>query len=254
MRRAQGISAALVVTGLGACFSLPAHAQTEGADPDSTAPFGPPIEDQRVYVHGLVEQFEGRIGNGDTVLRWDGEFWAGTDSDRLWLKSQGEAGSDKVGDGQHEILYDKPISTYFDLQAGLRSDIDSAPGRNWAALGVEGLAPYFFHVSATAYASDSGHYAAKFMGIFELLVTQRWILQPQIEANLYTANEAARGIGAGLSDIDMGLRLRYEITRKFAPYIGVSYEQKFAGTEDFARAGGERGSNVRLAFGVRAWF
>ncbi|MDE2164428.1 MAG: copper resistance protein B, partial [Alphaproteobacteria bacterium] len=146
-----------------------------------------------------------------------------------------------------------PLTTYFDLQAGLRSDLDSRAGRTWAAFGVQGLAPYFIDVSATAYASDSGQYAAKLEGSTDLLITQRLILQPQIEMNVYTKADAARGIGAGLSDLDAGLRLRYDINRKFAPYVGVVYTGKYGGTADFARAAGEPSGGLQFVFGVRTW-
>jgi copper resistance protein B len=230
-----------------------ATAQTPGADPNSAAPFGSPVDDQRVFVHGILDQFEGRFGN-ETSLRWDGEAWAGTDSDRLWLKSEGELNGDKLSGGQHEALYDRPINTYFDLQSGLRGDFDSRTGRMWAAFGIEGLAQYFFHISATAYASSSGHYAARVFGSYELLLTQRLILQPELEIDLYTKDDPGRSIGSGFSDIDTGLRLRYEITRKLAPYLGISYEKKLAGTADFLRAARERSESLRFVAGVRSWF
>ncbi len=229
-------------------------AAAQDADTQSAAPFGSPIDDQAIHVHAILNQLEGRFGAGGDAFRWSGEAWAGTDWNRLWLKSEGEATNGKVEDGQQELFYDRPISTYFDLQAGVRSDLDSGSGRTWAALGVQGLAPHFFEVSATAYASDTGHYAAKLEGSYDLLLTQRLILQPQIEMNFYTKDDPARRIGSGLSDLDTGLRLRYEITRKFAPYIGVTYEGKFGGTADFARAVGERTDELRFTLGVRTWF
>lgn len=229
------------------------RAQTPGADPNVAAPFGPPVEDQFVWFHAIPEQFEGRFGS-ENALRWDGEAWTGTDTHRLWLKSEGELKSGKVADGQHEVLYDTPISTYFDLQAGLRYDLDQRTGRGWAAIGVEGLAPQFFHVSATAYASDRGHFAAKFFGSFDLLLTQRLILQPQAEINLYSKSDPPRGIGSWFSDIDTGLRLRYEISRKFAPYIGVTYAKGFGQTGKLAAAAGEKTDALRFALGIRSWY
>lgn len=232
-----------------------ASAQTAGADPNLAAPFGQPVEDERIYVHGLLDQFEGRIGGGQSNFRWDGQAWAGTDTNRLWLKSEGfVAPGGKVEDGIQQALYDRPISTYFDLQAGLRYDLDSGPSRSWAALGIQGLAPQFFDIEATAYASDSGHLAARFVGSYDLLLTQRLILQPEIELNLYSKSDPGRGVGPGLSDIDTGLRLRYEISRKFAPYIGIAYQGKFGGTAAFARRQGENVSGVRSLIGIRSWF
>ncbi len=232
-------------------WPIAAFAQMETPDATPSAPFGMPMETP-LYFHAVMNQLEGRFG-ADNNFRWSGEAWAGTDTNRLWIKSEGEAGSHGVQDSQQEIFYDRPITTYFDLQAGLRSDIDSRAGRTWAAIGVQGLAPYFFEVSATAYASDEGHYAAKLEGSTDLLITQRLILQPQIEMNFYTKNDPGRAIGSGFSDLDTGLRLRYEFTRKFAPYIGVTYENKFCGTADFSRIGGDKNSDLRFTVGGRVW-
>ncbi len=222
-------------------------------DASPSAPYGQPVDDEQVYTHVIFNQLEGRFGAGDS-FRWSGEGWTGTDTNRLWIRSEGQVNSrGDINDSQQEFLYDRPISTYFDMQAGLRSDIDSRAGRNWLALGVEGLAPYFFEVSATAFASDSGHYAAKIEGSNDFLITQHLILQPQFEMNLYTKNDPARLVGSGISDLDAGLRLRYEFTRKFAPYLGITYERKFGGTAGFARAAGERASDLRFTAGVRLW-
>lgn len=221
--------------------------------PSEAAPFGAPVDDQHVWFHAILDQFEGRLSR-DSALRWDGEIWTGTDSDRLWIKSEGEVQNGKVGDGQHEFLYDTPISTYFDLQAGLRYDLDDRKGRGWGALGVEGLAPYFFRVSATAYASDRGHFAAKLTGSYDLLITQSLILQPEAEINLYSRSDPGRLTGSGFSDLDAGLRLRYEISRKFAPYIGVAYEKRFGQTASLAAADGEKTDALRVTLGIRSWF
>ncbi len=236
---------------LALCAAGSAGAQNTGA-----APFGPPVNDQRVYVHGAFDQLEGRLGGGgDNSLRWEGEGWIGTDFNRLWIKSEGEVnGAGGVADGQQEIFYDRPVTTYFDLQAGARYDADSDPGRAWAAFGIEGLAPYFIKVSATGYVGDRGRYAAKLMASYDQLITNRLILQLEGEIDLYAKDDPARGIGSGLSDLDAGLRLRYEISRKFAPYLGVTWEQKFATTAILVRTAGEPSSDVRFTAGLRTWF
>lgn len=223
--------------------------------PSEAAPFGNPIDDQHIWVHGVLDQFEGRFGDNSSTSRWQGELWAGTDMNRLRFKSEGEwSRRNRFEDGQQEIYYSRPISRYFDAQIGGRYDLDSASGRAWGAFGIEGLAPMFFHVSANAYVSDRGHYAAKLEGSYDLLITQRLILQPEFEMNLYTKEDSSRGIGSGLSDIDTGLRLRYEITRKFAPYIGVTYARKFGDTAQFSRNDGEQPDALRFTVGLRVWF
>jgi copper resistance protein B len=211
-----------------------------------------------IFWHVLFNQLEGRTNGPDTELRWDGEAWVGTDYNRLWLKSEGffnERG--QVEDGIQEVLYDRPVGflRYFDWQAGLRYDLDSSPGRAWGAFGVEGLAPGFFDVEATLYARDAGHVAGRVEGSYDLLLTNRLIAQPEVELNLYSKDDRARAVGSGLSEIDTGLRIRYEVTRKFAPYVGVAYAGRFGDTATFARQEGESAADdVRFIFGVRVWY
>jgi copper resistance protein B len=214
-----------------------------------------PVIDREILAHLLFNELEGRFNGSNTEFRWEGQGWVGTDYDKLWIKSEGTLqGNGTVDDGQQQFLYSRAITTYFDLQGGLRSDIDSRPTRNWGALGIQGLAPYFFDLELTGYASNAGHLAAKLEASYDLLLTQRLILQPQIEVNLYSKADPVRMIGAGFSDIDTGLRLRYEIDRKFAPYIGVVYEGKFGQTASLAKRAGESTGDFRFAFGMRIWF
>jgi copper resistance protein B len=203
-----------------------------------------PVADSRIFAHLLVDQFEARLGSSDAFW-WDAQAWVGTDENRLYLLTEGEGASGAVTDGQHELLYDRPISTFFDVQAGMRTDLDSARSRSWAALGIAGLAPYFLQLSGTLYASDGGHYAARGTVAYDLLLTQRLILTPAVELNAYSRPDSVRLTGSGLSGIEAGLRLRYEITRKFAPYLGVSYERN--------AAPGVTLNATRVAVGVHAW-
>ena len=245
-----------VVATLALIGPVSAWAHGENADPIGTdaAPFGPPVDDRRVYVHALLDEFEYRATGSASVSRWEGEAWIGTDSNRLWLKSEGEIDRHgNVKEGLHEVLFDRPITSYFDVQAGLRYDLDSAAGRAWGALGVEGLAPHFLRLSATLYASDGGHVAAKAKASYDLLLTQRLIVQPSLEMNAYTREDAPRRIGSGISSIDAGLRLRYEVTRKFAPYVGLAYQRAFSSTALFIRQAGESDKNFSVLIGVRSW-
>jgi len=212
------------------------------------------VMDRSIFAHVIFNELEGRWNVSDTEFRWEGQGWLGTDYDKLWIKSEGTLSKGALDDGQQQFLYSRAITTYFDLQGGLRSDIDSRPTRNWAAFGTQGLAPYFFDLEATGFVSGQGHLAAKLEASYDLLLTQRLILQPQVEVNVYSKSDPARLVGAGLSDIDTGMRLRYEFSPKFAPYIGVVYEGKFGQTANFSRRAGESTSDVRFAFGVRLWF
>ncbi len=240
--------------------AAPASAQAAtglGSDTlGGAAPYGNPISDDRTYVHAFFDQLEERFGDG-SYFRWDGQAWIGNDYNKIWLKSEGRYNADnkgKVSDGDQELLYSRPISTYFDIQAGVRYDLDSKPGRAWGAVGIQGLAIGFWNVAVTTYASDSGHFALRTNASYDLYITQRLVLQPQFETNWYTRGDRSRGIGSGPSDIDAGLRLRYEFTRKFAPYVGVSFQRFFAGTAALRRKEGSSLEDTRFLTGLRTWF
>lgn len=212
------------------------------------------MHDNQPFTMGLLENFEERLSSSGNTLAWDAQLWHGTDYHRLWLKSEGNARGGQVRNGDVEAFYDQPVTAFWDLQAGVRYDLEPAPSRGWLAFGVEGLAPYFVDVEATAYAGPQGATAARFKASFDILFTQRLILTPKIETNLYGQSMAAQGIGSGVSDLEAGLRLRYEIHRQFAPYIGVVYTSDYGGTAAATRAAGRKTHETRLLGGVRAWF
>jgi copper resistance protein B len=221
-----------------------------------------PEQRRRPFWHVLFNQLEGRSNGPDNELRWDGQAWAGTDWSKLWFKSEaffnkhGRNGHGKLEDGIHEVLYDRPIPflRYFDWQAGFRYDGDSAPPRYWGALGIQGLAPEFFDVEATMYLRNAGHFAARLVGSYDILLTNRLIAQPEIEMNFYSKEDTGRAIGRGLSELDTGLRLRYEISRKFAPYVGFAYTQQCGGTAGLVRREGDIVYDPRVVLGIRTWY
>ncbi len=254
--------AAVAVTAA-ALLTANAHAQNKPPLNDNqlqgASPYGNPIEDDRIYGHVLLDQFEQRFGGGGKApyQRWDGQAWIGNDFHRLWIKSEGRVNADgegKVGDGKTELLYDRPITPFFDLQAGVRYDLDSKPGRTWAALGIQGLAVGRWNVSATTYVGGNGRLALNTNASYDYFITQRLVLQPQFETNWYSKEDYARRVGSGLSDIDSGLRLRYEVSRKFAPYIGVTYQKWFGNTADIRQANGSPTRDFRATVGIRMWF
>jgi copper resistance protein B len=243
------LTAAIIVTCVGSSDAL-----AQSSTPPAT--WQPPVMDNPIVGHVLFDQLEGRTNGPDNEFRWDGEGWIGTDMNKLWFKSEGFVEHGKASDGDTEALYDRPIPylRYFDAQAGVRYDLDSDPGRTWGAVGIEGLAPMFFQFEPTFYFSNRDRFAGRLMGSYDLLITQRLILQPEIEMNFYSKRDPSRAIGSGLSDLDTGLRLRYEISRKFAPYIGVAYNGKFGEAADFTRAEGGIVNDVRFVFGIRVWY
>jgi copper resistance protein B len=225
-----------------------------------TAPYTqygePPVMDNTIFYHLLFDQLEGRTNGPDNEFRWDGEGWIGTDMNKLWFKSEGFVEHGRMTDGDQEALYDRPIPylRYFDFQAGVRYDLDSDPGRTWGAIGIEGLAPYFFEFAPTFYFSNRGFFAGRIEGSYDILITNRLIAQPQFEMNFYSKSNRSRGIGSGLSELDTGLRIRYEISRRFAPYIGFAYTGAFGETTTFTREEGGIVNDPRFIFGARVWY
>ena len=228
---------------------LPALAQSAGQS------WPTPVRDNEIRYYVIFNQLEARVTGPQPTFRWDGQGWIGSNYNKLWLKSEGKVTGGKMSDGDHEILYDRPIPhlRYLDWQAGVRVDLDSGPTRTWGAIGIQGLAPYFFDIEPTVYFRDGGHVAGRLAGSYNLYVTQRLILQPQIEMNFYGKRDPGRGIGTGLSELDSGLRLVYQISRKFAPYIGFTYSSTFGETATFARQAGEPIHASRLVFGIWVW-
>ncbi len=202
----------------------------------------------------LVDQMEIRAGDGDDVLSWDAEGWLGYDLNKLWFKTDGEYVDGRGEDIELQALYSRAIAPFWDLQIGWRTDIRPQPSRNWLAFGVKGLAPYFFDIDAALFVGESGQTSARLQAEYEFLFTPRLILVPDIEMNLYGKDDRAVGVGSGLSDLEMGLRLRYEIRREFAPYIGINWIHLFGDTADFARDDGGDVDDFRFVLGVRTWF
>lgn len=226
-------------------------------DDDRAAAFpdvqGHAVHDDVVSYFVLFDQLEWQTG-GDNGLNWDNKGWIGRDVNRLWFRSEVESEDGRVGEAEAHVLYGRAIARWWEVVGGVRQDFRPGPARTWAAIGLQGLAPYWFEVEATAYVGESGRTALRFETEYELLLTNRLIVQPIIEVNLYGKSDPERGIGAGLSTIDTGFRLRYEVRREVAPYIGVTWNRTFGKTADFAEAAGRETSGTRLAIGARIWF
>ena len=198
---------------------------------------------------------EYRVQKGSNAYRWDGEGWFGGDINRFVVKTEGEgAVRGGVESGEVQGLYSRAIGPWFNLQAGVRHDFKPGPARNYATIGFEGIAPYWFEVEGALFLSDKGDLLGRLEGYYDQRITQHLILQPRVELNLSAQDVPANGIGSGLSDAELGLRLRYEIKREFAPYIGVSWERKFGDSARFARARGDRVQATSLVVGIRTWF
>jgi len=184
----------------------------------------------------LVEQLElGPRARGDGAA-WDVQAWHGPDERKLWVRTEGSVVDGELGpETSGEVLRWRAFSPFWATQIGIRQDF--GPGaRTYAAAGVQGLAPYWFDVEATLYAGEGGSWAARLKASYDLLFTNRLILSPEIEANFYSKAEPRRDLGTGAADSEVALRLRYEISRKLAPYVGVVWDRAHGNTADRLRA------------------
>jgi copper resistance protein B len=198
---------------------------------------------------------EAQFRKGRDGFEWDGEGWYGGDINRLWVKSEGDGAFGRsIEKAEVQALYSRAIGPYFNLQGGLRYDFKPDPSRVYAAIGVEGLAPSFFDVEGTIFLSNKGELMARVEGYYDQRITQRLILQPRAELNFAAQSSREIGIGKGLSDAEIGLRLRYDIRREFAPYVGVQYRRAFGDTRRFLRDEGEDAAGWSLLTGIRVWF
>ena len=220
-----------------------------------TAMPGMAMSDRSRHAMLLLDQFEYARGNhGEDGAFVDGQLWYGADFNKLWLKSEGDYSHGRLEDLRAEALWSHAVTSYWDTQAGVRQDFGEGPGRTWAALGIQGLAPYWLDTEATLYVGESGRTAARLELEYEELLTQRLVLQPKIEVNLYGKDDPKRGIGSGLSDTEVALRLRYELEREFGPYLGVVWRQRYGRTADLTRSRGRPGGDLQLVAGLHIWF
>jgi copper resistance protein B len=212
------------------------------------------MDDRARFTRVMLDRVEWRDADGADPLEWDAFAWYGSDFNKLWLETEGERRDGSTEDARVELLWDRIFSRWWSVQTGIRQDFGAGPSRTWAAFGVQGLAPYFFEMEATACVGEGGRTAARLSGEYDLLLTQRLVLQPELEFNLYGKADPERRIGSGLSDLQIGLRLRYEVKREFAPYLGIVWTRRFGKSADFARAVGEDAEDVEALAGLRIWF
>lgn len=215
---------------------------------------GHAAHDQGIHSFVLFDRLEATDGDHGRGQAWEVQAWVGGDIDRLWLRSEGERVEGRTEGADLELLYGRAISPWWDVVAGVRHDFKPGAAQSHAAIGVVGMAPYKFEIEATAYLSESGDLSVRLETEYDTLLTNRLILQWLAEAELHGEDDRARGIGSGLSTIEAGLRLRYEVRREFAPYVGIVRERAFGGTADLRREHGDPVDDTLVVAGVRVWF
>lgn len=225
---------------------------------DRAAAF-PPVSghaahDKQVHYYALLDRLETWDADAGSAFAWETNGWIGTDLDRLWWRSEGEHVDGSLESANIELFYGRAIARWWDAVVGIRHDFGEAPSQTFAAVGVMGLAPYKFEVQATAYLGQSGQTGVALEVEYETLFSNRLIGQWQLEAQAWGQDDPRRGMAAGLSSLESGLRLRYEFTRQFAPYIGIVHERVFGGTADMRRENGENVDDTRIVLGLRTWF
>jgi copper resistance protein B len=244
-----------------------APAMNDRADAETQSPPGTvgknwpkPVEDSQGFGFLLVDQLEYRMKAGADTFRWDIVGWYGGDYNRFWLKTEGDwrTSGERGGEAEVQALYGRLIAPFWDFQAGLRYDEFSGAGfdrsRGFAVIGLQGLARYRFELEPALFISQDGDVSARLTATYDLLLTQRLILQPRLDFDAAVQSAENFGVGEGVNSLGLGLRLRYEIRREFAPYIGVHWLRRFGETADINRHGGGRANDLAVVFGVRLWF
>ncbi len=229
----------------------PALAQSTSAPLETVAP----AHDELLYGQVLVDELEYRFGDGKPIVGWDAQAWYGDDYNKAFLKTSGEYGSsDSFESAEVQLLYSRLIGYYWDAQAGVRYDFEPDPSRVYGVIALQGLAPGYFEIDLQGFISEEGVPSARLEAEYDMLITQRLVLQPRFETNIAFGNDREIGSASGFNDIELGLRLRYEFIREVAPYVGVSWERQLGNTADLAREEGEDVDNLSYVVGVRLSF
>ncbi|MBP1141395.1 MULTISPECIES: copper resistance protein B [Pseudomonas] len=219
-----------------------------------TSHAGHQVHDSAINSYFLADKLEWQDANDGSALAWDLSGWIGGDIDRLLLRSEGERTNGKTEEAEVQALWGHSISPWWDVVAGARQDFKPGAPQTWAAFGLQGQAISDLDIEATAFIGEAGQTAARLEADYDLQLTNNLVLQPTAELNFYGKNDPQRGNGSGLSTSEFGLRLRYEITPQFAPYVGVSWDRSYGKTADYAREDDEDTQDARLVVGVRMWF
>jgi copper resistance protein B len=228
------------------------HAYSDGYD------FGPiprpQMSDEELLGSLLVDRLESATTHGSTAMTYDWQAWFGGTYNRVLIRAEGDIEGGTFIDARNELLWAHAITDYWDTQLGVRYDSGQGIDRGWLAFGVQGTAPYWIYVEATAYVNEQGRTTFRLETEYDLLLTQRLILQPRIETNIYSQRDDSRNVSSGVSDFNGGVRLRYEIWREFAPYVGVEWASKFGSAADKLKASGQNAQGTLFVAGVHFWF
>lgn len=213
------------------------------------------MEDDPTLVKVMIDQMEIRAMDGPDPFVVEADAWIGKDLNKAWFKLDGERVDGNWEAANFEARYSRAVAPYWDLQVGVRHDAKPAKEtRDWLAVGVRGLAPYFFDIDSSLYVNKDGRVGLNFQAEYEAMITQKLVLAPELTADFFSKSDKALDSGSGLASTEIGLRLRYEIRREFAPYVGINWEKRYGQTADLMEAAGESTDDVQFVAGVRIWF
>ena len=239
-----------------ALFFVAGTALAQQQDPFPLPPkeWPKPVPDTQPFSYILLDRFEYRAQKGKNLGMWDAQGWFGGDYNKFWFKTEGEAeAGGRTERAEVQALYARRIHPLWFLQAGVRQEARPQPAENTAVIGVQGLAPYWFNVEAMAFIGKD-NLTGRFEAEYDQLLTQRLILQPRLETVFATSSQPERAVGKGINHVELGLRLRYEIRREFAPYVGINWTRRLGETADLVRAQGGDASETALVAGLRVWY
>lgn len=251
----------------GMSMPMPAAPASASSTEASTLPhllnqWNAPINDRMKFNYVLIDRLEFATGTGPDALQLDAQGWYGGDINKFWWRAEGaqtlQGSASGSGEGEIQALYSRLVARFWDFQTGVRYNTSWGDGpthdRAFAVIGFTGLAPYWFEIEPSLYVSEDGDVSARLSATYDALITQRLILQPRLDANLALQDVPRFGIGSGFNDIEFGLRLRYEFSREFAPYVGVTWRRVLGETADLVRAGGDSINETRFVVGARMWW
>jgi copper resistance protein B len=213
----------------------------------------PALAMEPMNFHMVRAEIDGARVDGENVFTWESDAWIGGDRNKFWLKSEGEIANGEASSAEVQALWSRNVAAFWDVQAGVRVDLEP-DSRTYLALGVQGLAPYRFETEATAFISEDGDVSVRLHQSLDFHLTQRLVVEPHVEVNAYAHDDAERGVGAGLADVEAGAQVRYEITRTFAPYVDLTWERALGETASLRRASGAEVSESAIRAGIRVWF
>ncbi|SJM92339.1 copper resistance protein B [Crenothrix polyspora] len=228
------------------------HAYSDGQDFSGLSK--PMMGDGHVLAALIIDRLEAVNARDAFSLTYDWQAWFGGDYNRLVVRAEGEVDQGAFKGSRNELLWGHALTAFWDTQLGLRYDSGLGTDRVWGAFGLQGYAPYWVYIEATAYIGEQGRTAFRLEAEYDVLITQKLILQPRVEMNFYSDSDSSRLVSSGLSNIEAGLRLRYEIKREFAPYIGIEWANTFGSAADAIRAQGKKAEETRFVAGIHFWF